>query len=384
MNLPPQMLAALGARVANGEIPGLGAAVVYRDQVAAATLGTHAAHGEGGTVTSRSLFRISSMTKPITGVATMLLVEDNVLRLDEPVDRLLPELANRRVLRALDAELDDTVPAHRAITVEDLLTFRCGWGVFMAPPDTYPLQRAFAQLALGQGPPQPQLVPAPDEWLRRLGTLPLMAQPGERWLYNTGADILGVLIARAAQQPFADFLAERIFAPLGMHDTAFHGPAARMTTSYIGADVYDPPDGQWSKPPRFASGAAGLVSSLDDLVAWSRAILEGRLLSRDAFARMTADHLAPGQHASAYFPSNSFQSPGRGFGYCGAAFTGPDPEHYGRSPGAWGWDGGLGSQWYVDPARGLCAIYLSQRAWWQPIPGSEYADFWHHVHVRTA
>src|SRR5216117_605620 len=177
----------------------------------------------------------SSMTKPVTAVAAMILVEECKLRLDEPVDRLLPELANRQVLKRLDGPLDDTVPATRPITVRDLLTFRAGYGIVMAPPGTYPIQTAMSERLLGQGPPKPQTPPAPDEWIRRLGTLPLMHQPGEQWMYHTASDVLGVLIARASGQPLETFLRERLFEPLGMKDAGFSVPAARLdrlATSY--------------------------------------------------------------------------------------------------------------------------------------------------------
>src|SRR5205823_3930076 len=128
------------------------------------------------------------------------------VRLDEPVERLLPELAHRKVLMRIDGSLDDTVPSIRPITVRDFLTFRLGWGIVLAPAGTYPIQKAMDAAMLGQGPPSPEGVPAPDEWLRRLGTLPLMHQPGEKWMYNTGADVLGVLIARASGQTFDQFL----------------------------------------------------------------------------------------------------------------------------------------------------------------------------------
>src|SRR5262249_19522682 len=158
--------------------------------------------------------RITSMSKPITAVAALILIEECKLRLDDPVDNLLPELANRQVLTRLDGPLDDTVPANRPITVRDLLTFRMGFGQVMLPPDACPIVKAGTELQIGRGPPDPANTPAPDEWLRRLGSLPLMAQPGERWLYNTGADVLSVLIARAAGQPLETFLQERIFRPL--------------------------------------------------------------------------------------------------------------------------------------------------------------------------
>src|SRR5438045_1889975 len=158
----------------------------------------------------------------------MLTVEECKLRLDEPVDRLLPELAGRTVLRRLDSALDDTLPAVRPVTLRDLLTFRMGFGQLLAAPDAYPVLKAANELEIGMGPPQPQAMPAPDEWLRRFGTLPLMYQPGERWLYNTGSDVLGVLIARAAGQPFEAFLRERLFEPLGMTDTGFSVPETKL------------------------------------------------------------------------------------------------------------------------------------------------------------
>src|SRR5438874_3639376 len=182
-----------------------------------------------------TLFRISSMSKPITAVATMILVEECKLRLDEPVDRWLPELAGRQVLKRLDGQLDDTVPANRPTTVRDLLTFRMGFGQMMALPDAYPILKAANEQQIGMGPPSPSMMPAPDEWIRRLGQLPLMHQPGEKWMYNTGSDALGVLIARASGQQLEAFLRERIFEPLGMKDTAFSVSAAsldRLATSY--------------------------------------------------------------------------------------------------------------------------------------------------------
>ena len=158
-----------------------------------------------------SLFRITSMTKPITAVVTLMLVDDGQLRLTERIDHWLPELAQPRVLRNPSGPLDDTVPAKRPITVEDLLTFRCGLGFVPTAGADSPLGRRIAELRLlGFGPPDPASPLGPDEWLRRLGTLPLVAQPGETWLYNTGSDILGVLIARVARKPLPLLLAERL------------------------------------------------------------------------------------------------------------------------------------------------------------------------------
>jgi CubicO group peptidase (beta-lactamase class C family) len=146
-----------------------------------------------------AIFRIASLTKPITAATTMSLIDDGILRLDQAIDDLVPELADRRVLRAIDADLDDTVPARRSITVEDLLSFRMGFGSVMAPPGTFPIQRAEAVRGLQSigGPPWPPVALDPDEWIAALGSMPLMYQPGEQWLYNTSAQVLGVLLARA-------------------------------------------------------------------------------------------------------------------------------------------------------------------------------------------
>src|SRR5437762_6043490 len=200
------------------------------------------------------------------------------------------------------------------------------FGIVMAPPDTYPIQRAMTELLLGQGPPGAS-TPPPDEWLRRLGTLPLMYQPGERWVYHTGSDVLGVLIARAAGQPLETFLRERIFEPLGMRDTGFSVPAAkldRLATGYwtdpeTGAlALHDAPaGGQWSRPPAFPSGAGGLVSTVDDYLAFGQMLLNKgkhgseRILSRPTVELMTTDQLTPEQRAAA----SPFLADNRGWGF---------------------------------------------------------------------
>jgi CubicO group peptidase (beta-lactamase class C family) len=270
--------------VQRGEVPGIVTLVSRRGEVHGDAIGMQAL-GDSDPIRRDTIFRIASLTKPITAAAAMILVEECKLRLDEPVDRWLPELADREVLRRLDGPLDETVRAHRPITLRDLLTFRMGFGIVMAPPGTYPIQTAMSELLLGQGPPRPQTPPAPDEWIRRLGGLPLMHQPGEKWMYHTGSDVLGVLIARASGQPFETFLDERLFEPLGMKDTGFSVPPTkveRLATSYwtnfeSGAfELYDEAEGgQWSRPPAFPSGGGGLVSTIDDYWAFGRMMLNG-------------------------------------------------------------------------------------------------------------
>ena len=211
--------------VESGDMPGLVALVARRGAVHVEAIGTLEA---GGTEPMRrdTIFRIASVTKQIAAAAAMTLVEQCRLRLDDPVDDLLPELADRQVLTRIEAPLDDTVPAHRQITVRDLLTFVWGLGAIMAPPGQYPIQRAMKEAGLEPGPRSASA--EPDEWMKRLGRLPLAYQPGDKWLYHTGSDVLGVLMARATGQPLAEVLAERVLRPLDMADTGFHVPETSL------------------------------------------------------------------------------------------------------------------------------------------------------------
>ncbi len=369
--------------VEQGSVPGLVALIARGDEVWVETIGTQAIGGKP--VARDTIFRISSMTKPIVAVAALILIEECRLRLDDPVERFLPELADRTVLRRLDGPLDETEPAARSITVRDLLTFRLGFGLLLASSDEYPILRAADELALGMGPPSPATIPAPAEWLRRLGTLPLMAQPGEQWLYNTAADVLGVLIARAAGRPLEEFLRERIFAPLGMRDTAFSVPPAaidRLATAYTTDPetgelaVFDPAaGGAWSRPPAFPSGAGGLVSTVDDYYAFARMLLHGgryggaRILSRPAVELLTSDQLLPGQRAHAA----PFLGDNLGWGFGLAVVT--RRVGLAESVGTYTWAGGLGSIWANDPRERLTIILLTQAMWSSPVASDLINDF---------
>jgi CubicO group peptidase (beta-lactamase class C family) len=373
--------------VERGDVPGIVTLVSRRGEVHVDAIGMKAVGGSDP-IRRDTIFRIASMTKPITATAAMILVEECKLRLDEPVDRLLPELADRRVLKRLDGPLDEVVPANRPITVRDLLTFRMGFGIVMAPSGTYPIQNAVSELLIFQGPPRPQAPPPPDEWIRRLGTLPLMHQPGEKWMYNTGSDVLGVLIARASGQPFEAFLRERIFEPLGMKDTAFRVPAAkldRLATSYwtnpatASLELYDSAEGgQWSRPPAFPSGGGGLVSTVDDYLAFGQMMLEQgrhgseRILSRPSVETMTTDQLTRDQKAVSGLVPGYFDSHGWGFGVSVVTRR----EDLADSVGRFGWDGGLGTSWSSDPQEDLVGILMTQRAWTSPNPPDVCRDFW--------
>jgi CubicO group peptidase (beta-lactamase class C family) len=382
-----RMHSVMAGYVERGELPGIVTLVSRRGEVHVDAIGTKAA-GDRDPIRRDTIFRIASMTKPITAVATMILVEECKLRLDEPVDRLLPELANRKVLKRVDAPLDDTVPAKRPITVRDLLTFRMGFGLILAPPDKYPIQKAMReqQIVIPAWPATATL--APDEWIRRLGTLPLMHQPGEGWMYNTGSDVLGVLVARASGQPFETFLRERIFEPLGMKDTGFYVPANkldRFTTSYwanpaTGATrVFDPAEGgQWSRPPAFPSGGGGLVSTIDDYLAFGQMMLQRgkhgnlRILSRPSVELMTTDQLTPDQKARSGLVSGFFDSHGWGFGV--SVVTRRD--NVAETVGTFGWSGGLGTAWTSDPQEDMVVILLTNRNWTSPTPPNVFLDLW--------
>jgi CubicO group peptidase (beta-lactamase class C family) len=300
--------------VVHCQVPGVVAAVARGESVHVATSGVMTVGG--APMRRNTLFRISSMTKPITAAVVLSLVDDGLLELNAAVDEVLPELADRQVLRSPDGPLGQTVPAQRSITVRDLLTFTWGFGMqgaMLMAPKPWPIVTAAAERDLCTfGPPQPGVMPEPDTWMARLGELPLLAQPGERWLYQSGSQVLGVLAARAAGAPFEDVMRERLFGPLGMNDTGFHAAdAGRLATAYENRDgqfvVTDPTDGQWAQPPLFADGSGGLVSSVDDMVAFGRMLMRGGspVLRARTAAEMTRDQLTAAQRATSGLASVS-------------------------------------------------------------------------------
>ncbi|AKJ03798.1 CubicO group peptidase (beta-lactamase class C family) [Archangium gephyra] len=379
-----RMHAVMAAHVERGDLPGVVTLLSRGDEFHADAMGTLAF---GGTAPMRrdTLFRIASLTKPITGAATMMLVEDGKLRLDEPVDRLLPELAHRQVLKRLDGPLDDTVPANRPILVSDLLTLRMGMGaIFTQAP--YPILQAMTEKGVAVGPSLPK-APSPDAWIRALGSLPLMHQPGEAWMYDTGLTVLGVLLARAAGKSLGDFFQERIFEPLGMKDSGFSVPAGkldRLATAYwrnpvTGRfDVFDAagPESQFSRPQGFPSASGGLVSTADDYLAFARMMLNKgehggrRLLSERSIELMTTDHITPQQKAVSPFGPGFWDK--RGWGYALSIVHKHEP----GDPRGLGWDGGYGTSCYWDPQTGVVGVLMTQRMMDSPAAPAAFVDFW--------
>jgi CubicO group peptidase (beta-lactamase class C family) len=385
--------AALAGHVARGSLPGLVALVASGGDVHVAALG-HKAFGDGQPIGRDAIFRIASITKPIAGVAAMLLIEDGAMALDDPVGRWLPELAEPRVLRTLESGLGDTVPAERPITVEDVLSFHLGFGLITSG-GSYPIQRAEAELDLKTlGPPWPPPDLTPDEWLARFGRLPLLDQPGTRWRYNTGATVAGMLIERVAGAPLAEVMSERVFEPLGMADTGFWVPddkIGRFTTFYApGAGdgelhVVDRPGGWWSAPPKLPNAAASLVSTVDDLWAFAGMLASGggNLLSAESVRLMTLDRMTARDRAE----NRMFVGDHAGWGLMMAV-----PSAAGAAgaaspagiPGGFGWEGGSGTSWRTDTAAGLTGILLTQRQTTSPEPTEIATDFWTAAYAAIA
>jgi CubicO group peptidase (beta-lactamase class C family) len=382
---------AMAGYVQRGDIPGIVTLIARGDDIHVNAVGTKTA---GGCEPMRrdTIFRIASITKPITAAAAMILVDDDMLRLNDPVERWLPELANRKVLRRIDSPLDDTVPAKRPITVRDLLSSTFGFGSVMAMPGTYFIQQLIRDGRLGgDGPPHPSLTPGPDEWMRRLGELPLMSQPGERWAYNTSCDVLGVLIARVSGKSFETFLRDRLFQPLGMKDTAFSVPASKLDRlpgiyqfnhESKKLEEFDSlENSEFSRPPAFESGAGGLVSTVDDYFAFCRMMLNKgvwqgeRLLAEAAIEAMTSDQLTPQQREGAepFFGGHSSW----GFGM-GVNIHRDQPW---MVPGRFGWDGGFGTSAYSDPNNDFIGILFTQRMMDSPEPPPVFNDFWRHAYL---
>src|ERR671910_533121 len=379
----------MAGHVGRGVVPGVVTLLSRRGEVQVDAIGTKA-FGHSDPMRRDTIFRVASVTKPIVAAAAMILVEECALRLDEPVDRWLPELADRRVLRAIDSPLDDTVPANRPITLRDLLTFRLGIGAIMVFPPRYPIQQAMAEAGGGPGPAPP--AHTPGELMKRFGSLPLVHQPGEGWLYDSGSDILGVLISRATGTSLEAFLREWIFAPLGMNDTSFSVPESkldRLATCYWTdpetetLEVFDGvDDSRWASPPVFESGAGGLVWTVDDLLAFGEMMLKGgkygseRILSRRSVEVMTTDQITPEQKVVSSFFPGFWDSHGWGFGV--SIVTRRDD--LAATPGRYGWDGGYGTSWYVDPKEELIGILMTQRVWDDPGAPVVLLDFWTSVY----
>ncbi|MGW6279492.1 serine hydrolase domain-containing protein [Kribbella sp. NPDC055071] len=390
----------LARHVDSGRIPGLVALVSRGDaEPHVETIGTM--RHEGGAPMQRdTIFRMASTSKPVAVSAAMVLLDECRLRLDDVVEPWLPELADRQVLKRIDSPVDDTVPARRPITVRDVLTSTFGLGMDMTMIGTPIMAALFEQ---GITPNLPVPMPEQDEWMRRLGTLPLMYQPGERWQYQISSDLLGVLVSRVSGQSYDAFLRERIFEPLGLKDTGFSVPADqidRLPPLY----APDPATGEFhvwdeavggrhSSPPAFQGGGGGLNSTVDDYHAYFRMLLNHgthqgqRILSRPAVELMTTNRLTPEQLAArdtlardnVHISFGQGQHGGWGFGMAVRTYRGD------YAPiGQFGWDGGSGTSTYADPENQLVGILLTQVGASSPDSTQLMHDFWTTVYQALA
>lgn len=371
----------LEAHVAGGSIPGAVALVAQGGRAEVAAVGSVAIGG--APMTADSIFRLASITKPITAAAVMMLAEDGRIALEDPVVRWLPELAQPSVVRTPDGPVGDVVPADRPITVLDLLTSTAGFGF---PSDfTRPVVQAL--FAVQKDGREVASFPPPDVWLAELAKIPLAYQPGQAWLYDTCSTVQGVLVSRVTGQSLPEVLAERVFAPLGMTDTAFAVPAAKRDrfTSYYrhdpagGLELADGPGGQWSTVPALPLGNGGLAGTAADWLAFGRMLLAGGtgpggqpLLTPESVRLMTTDHTTPRQREI-----GQLFLEGQGWGFGGSVDIAPiDPWNV---PGRYGWVGGTGTSAHIIPSAGTVAILLTQVAADSPVPPKFMRDFWQYA-----
>jgi CubicO group peptidase (beta-lactamase class C family) len=310
-----------------------------------------------------TIFRIASMTKPVTVAAAMAMMEEGKLALTDPVTRWLPEMADMRVLIDPNGPLDNTVPADRPITVDDLMTHRSGLAYTFSVGG--PISRAYRKVSLRQDQ---------DHWLAEVAALPLVHHPGERLTYSQSTEVLGVILSRIEGKSLHDILTERIFEPLGMPDTGFYltpDKRERAATMYrldahngLQDDAMGPIP---VKEPSFCQGGAGLVSTVDDYVRFARMLLAGgtvdgvRVLSEPSVQLMRADRLTEDQHRQPFLGMPFWI--GRGFGLNLSVVTDPAKSARLFGPagrGTFSWPGAYGTWWQADPENDLILIYLIQ------------------------
>jgi CubicO group peptidase (beta-lactamase class C family) len=378
------LYAVLAEYVSDRAVPGAVGLVARGDQIEVAVVGSAAV--DGAPMARDSIFRLASITKPITAGAVMMLVEDGRIALHDPVDEWLPELAQPNVVRTPSSAVDDVVPATRPITVFDLLTSRAGYGF----PSDFTLPAAQRLFPVQKDGREPQRFPPPDEWMAELSEVPLLYQPGDAWLYDTCSVLQGVLITRVSGQSLPEFLAARVFQPLGMVDTGFHVPADKRErlTSYYKAgrtgslELADGPDGQWSRPPVFPLGNGGLAGTADDWLAFGRMLLAGgtavdgrRLLSADSVQLMINNHMTREQRLI-----GELFLEGQGWGFGGSVdIVASNPWNV---LGRYGWVGGTGTSGHITPSTGTIALLLTQVGADSPTAPEWMRAFWRYAAAR--
>ena len=322
----------------------------------------------GAPMTRDTLFRIASMTKPITSVAALMLIEEGKLRLDDPITKWMPEFKDLKVLKDAQGPVEDTYPAPRDITVDDLMTHRSGfaYGFTSVGPIAFAYQKALGDVLNNDL--------EPDAWLKALGALPLSYPPGDRLHYSHSTDVLGFLVGRVAGKPFRDVLFERIFNPLGMVDTDFYIPPEKRDRAAVvyrleeDMSLTPVPFQRHDTPPAYCGGGGGLVSTADDYLTFARMLLgkgevDGvRLLKPETVELMVANRLTDAQREIPFMGMPFWA--GQGFGLGVSVVTDQEKQAWmGPSTnGAFGWPGAFGTWWSADPAENLIMIYLVQNS----------------------
>ncbi|WP_250510447.1 serine hydrolase domain-containing protein [Caballeronia sp. GACF4] len=380
-----EMRAAMQRFVDSGEVAGIVTLTWRRGEIAQVDALGWRDTGTRTPMTRDTLFRIASMTKPVTSVAALMLVEEGRLALEAPVAKWLPELANAQVMLDPEGPLSQTEPARTQITLLDLLTHRAGFAYHFTA--TGELAAAYESVFNGF-----DTMVDPASWLEHVARIPLMFHPGERWQYGVSTDVLGALVQRVSGMPLGEFFRTRIFEPLGMHDTAFAvtpEQATRLATSYVvdspGAQpvVEDhPSSSRWIDAARYQSGGGGLVSTADDYLRFARVLLgrgrlQGdakeraagpRLLSHKSVDLMRSNFLTPAQREIPAFGYPLWRAQGFGLGL--SVVDNPAfqlPAGY-RSTGSFSWPGALGTSWFADPVEDMIGIMLIQRRALEPFP----------------
>jgi CubicO group peptidase (beta-lactamase class C family) len=329
-------------------------------------------------VERNTIFRIASMSKPVTTAAAMILRERGVLRLEDPITKWAPEFAAMQVLRRPDGPLQDTYPAPRAITIEDLMTHRAGlaYSFTASGPLAKAMQERFGF--------EFDSARTPDEWTKTLASLPLSYAPGERFNYSHSTDLLGVIIGRATGLGTRVAMQQLLFDPLKMVDTDFWIPpdkrdraAVLYRSSAPGNFVrVDLPGFMEQAPPSFCACGQGMVSTADDYLTFARMLLQGgeidgtRLLSEESVRLMSTDRLTPAQRRNLQFGIPFFMGQGFGLGLSVIDDAKRNAWMGTGTPGAFGWPGLFGGWWQADPARQSVLVWLQQTLPPQAIAGS--------------
>lgn len=361
--------AALKPVIEAGDLSGFVTLLWRKGEVAQVNTIGHRDVDAGLPMTRDTLFRIASMTKPITSVATLMLLEEGKLRLDDPITKWMPEFADMQVLKSATGEVGDTVPAARDITIDDLMTHRSG--LAYAFTSMGPIAHAYDKV-LGS-PLGTHLTP--DEWLKALGTLPLSYQPGERFHYSHATDVLGFLVGRVSGMGYREFIMKRILRPLGMDDTDFWCPPEkrdRMAKLYRINPATDAMEDisfpHLPGPPEFCAGGGGLISTADDYLRFARMMLNGgeldgfRYLKRETLELMRDNRLTPAQREIPFMGIPFWL--GQGFGLGVSVITDPEKQAWmgAGSTGSFGWPGAFGTWWQADPQEDMVMIYLIQNS----------------------